>query len=245
MLMALLQNGMTARSLEEFFCWIHARSLALPELQRPNVWSESKIPRLLSSVYEDYPFGILLLWTPKPEERIRCRPFNIRDHEQYDREQRATHYLIDGQQRLTAFFKALHNLPTPEVKVVFNITTEEFQLANPRYAEKDGWYSLGTLMTLNERERVRFRDDHVAIDDHLAQVFRKLERLGPERINITFYNVQDKSYRDVAEIFERINLGTPVRKSQIVLGKLSTVLPGVVDQVEEYLETSKTRHGNE
>ena len=47
----------------------------MPELQRPSVWGSSKIPRLLSSVYNDYPFGIMLIWTPKPDERIHCKPF--------------------------------------------------------------------------------------------------------------------------------------------------------------------------
>jgi len=58
---------------------------------------------------------------------------------------------------------------------------------------------------------------------------------GPENILISYFNVDEKPYSDVAEIFERINLGVPVKKSQIVLGKLSTIFPGVVEKVEAIL----------
>ena len=134
--------------------WIENNNLALPELQRPKVWADSKIPRLLSSIYNNYPFGIFLIWTPKKDERIRCRAFAFDQNKQHNRKQIPSLYLVDGQQRLTAFYKALHN--RGDVKVVFNIYTEDFELWNKKYSDKDGWYEVRHLLSFSDRERVDF-----------------------------------------------------------------------------------------
>jgi|GEM_PF-6333222 hypothetical protein len=61
--MAQLSSGMMERKLDSLFEMVTTNELALPELQRASVWGNSMVPRLISSVYEDYPFGILLFWT--------------------------------------------------------------------------------------------------------------------------------------------------------------------------------------
>jgi hypothetical protein len=243
--MAILNHGLVQRSLEEVFGWLERRDLALPELQRPSVWGENKIPRLLSSVYNDYPFGIFLIWSPKTEERIRCRAFAFGHLAPEDPDRRPSHYLIDGQQRLTSFYRTLHG--EGNVEVVFNVRCEDFQLKNAKFSEKDGWFSLRHLLTMNDRERVQFKDRHAHLGDDafFDRVFRRLGHLRPENIELTFFNVQERPYREVAEIFERINLGTPVKSSQIALGKLSATLPGIVQKVETYLAEMKLQHGNE
>jgi len=235
---------MDEKPLEKFFDWIENNNLALPELQRPKVWADSKIPRLLSSIYNNYPFGIFLIWTPKKDERIRCRAFEFDEDKQYSRKQIPSLYLVDGQQRLTAFYKALH--PRGDVKAIFNIHTEDFELWNKRYSEKDGWYEVRHLLSFSDRERVDFRDEHKDIGDvRLDTIFDKLDHLRPRNVLLSYFNVDGKPYSDVAEIFERINLGVPVKKSQIVLGKLSTIFPGVVEKVEAILERLRKQHGNE
>jgi hypothetical protein len=235
---------MDEKPLEKFFGWIETGNLALPELQRPKVWADSKIPRLLSSIYNTYPFGIFLIWTPKKDERIRCRAFAFDQDKQHHRKQKPSLYLIDGQQRLTAFYKALH--PRGDVKVVFDIHKEDFQLWNKKYSEKDGWYEVRHILSFSDRERVVFKDKHRDIGDaRLDSIFDKLDHLRSNHILISYFNVEEKPYSDVVEIFERINLGVPVKKSQIVLGKLSTIFPGVVEKVEAILEKLKKQHGNE
>jgi hypothetical protein len=242
--MAFTRKQLHEESLEYFFGWIKNNYLALPELQRPNVWSASKIPPFLSSIYSNYPFGIFLIWKPTKGERIRCRPFAFEQDKQGKRKQKPSLYLIDGQQRLTAFYKALHH--HGDVRVVFNINTEGFELWNKKYSEKDGWYDIKHLLGFNDRERVQFRDEHKRIGDtRLDNIFEKLDSLRPKNIAISYFSVDEKPYSDVAEIFERINLGLPVKKSQIVLGKLSTIFPGVVAKVEAILEKQKKQHGNE
>ena len=39
-----------------------AGEIVLPDIQRDFVWSGSKIPRLLDSLYREWPVGSILLW---------------------------------------------------------------------------------------------------------------------------------------------------------------------------------------
>ena len=249
--MAKLSHGMTDRNLSEIFEWIEHNELALPELQRPSVWGSNKIPRLLSSVYSDYPFGIFLIWTPKKNERIHCKPFMFQKSTNYNTQEIFTHYLIDGQQRLTSFFRALHD--NGDLSVAFNIQTEEFALPDAKIRAmlknpaEYHWYKLRELLKLDTIEIAELFKVHSGLGkNHLEGIFGnqgKLQKLLPTNISISFYNINEKSYGDVSEIFERINLGTPVKRSQIVLGKLSTVYPGVVSEVEIFLEQMRLKNG--
>ena len=248
--MAQLSSGMMERKLDSLFEMVTTNELALPELQRASVWGNSMVPRLISSVYEDYPFGILLFWTPKTGGGIRCRPFAFQRGKDFDTTDTAEHYLIDGQQRLTSFYKALH--PDGDLSVAFNLKTEEFALPDGRIQqmlvkpEEHGWYDLRHLLSLKMQDMVELVQRHAELgEEYLNNIFdNKLRRLRPESIPITIYNIEHKTYADVAEIFERINLGKPVKRSQILLGKLSAVYPGIVSEVEDYLARMRDQHGS-
>lgn len=250
--MAKLQNGMTSKTLQEIFNWIGSRELALPELQRPSVWGSSKIPRLLSSVYLDYPFGIFLIWSPEVTDRIQCRPFRFQVSAELDPNFSPQHYLIDGQQRLTSFYRALH--PDGDINVAFNIRDETFALPDGKIRsmmknpKEYCWYDLRQLLALDTAATVDLMNTHPDIEkSHLEQIFGRtgrLTRLIPHEIDISFYNINERSYGEVADIFERINLGTPVKASQILLGKLSAIYRGIVSDVEQYLESMRRRNGS-
>ena len=251
------QNKMTQKSLSDLFLLIDQRKLALPELQRPSVWESSKIPRLLSSLYCGYPFGMLLIWTPRFEEishTIKCRPFSFQESNNFDEDLKsAEHYLIDGQQRLTSFYKSLHPSSYDEnlnskygINIAFNMRTEEFQLIDALLKQKidkkdDGWFRLKYLInkisTYSGIESI-YTDLNATPDEKelfFTRSKKLIEALSPDNIFLDVYNVSKYSYADVTEIFERINLGTPVKLSQILLGKLSAKQPGIVSQVENHI----------
>src|SRR5437870_13473850 len=108
-----LTSGMTDKKLSEIFGWLEHGELALPELQRASVWGDEQIPRLLESVYRDYPFGIMLIWTPEAGSQIICRNFEFGEERNIHKPRAAKHYLIDGQQRLTSFYRSLHGNGNP------------------------------------------------------------------------------------------------------------------------------------
>ena len=254
-----LLQRMTDQKLSEIFALLKHGDLALPELQRPSVWGDAKIPRLLESVYRDYPFGVMLIWTPEAGSRIICRDFEFEETRNDDARQESKHYLIDGQQRLTSFYRSLHedgNFPRDwAIQVAFNVRSEEFSLIDGEIKSKlvnpmeHGWYRLRSLLKFgpDDLARLRMEQNQIHLDEEKFQaIFGKggcLWRLLPQNISIGLYNIHERSYGEVVEIFERINQGTPVKESQIVLGKLSEFDPGIVRDVEGYIAESRVKHG--
>ena len=254
-----LSTTITQHYLSDLFEWMHNGDLALPELQRESVWSPSKIPDLLDSVYRDYPIGVMLIWTPREGDQIRCRQFDehidFESTKDFDTRRMARHYLIDGQQRLTSFYLALH--AKGRLGVAFNVVEEGFSLIDGQIKgmldspRKHGWYRLKELLCIEaERDNLlsQLRREQSGVDElQLARIAGPqgmLWRLLPEKICLGFHYIKDRTYAEVADIFDRINRGTPVKMSQIVLGKLSAVYPGIVENVEEYLEASRRKHGS-
>lgn len=250
-----LSTSLTQHRLSDVFAWLQNGALALPELQRESVWSPAKVPDLLDSVYREYPIGIMLLWTPREADRIRCRRFDFESEQHFDTRRIAEHYLIDGQQRLTSFYLALH--ANGGLGVAFNIVDEEFALIDGQIRSmldsprKHGWYRLRELIGMaGQRDNLigqLQREQGGLGTQTITRIVGPdgaLWRLLPSRISLNFYEIQNRTYGEVADIFDRINRGTQVKPSQIVLGKLSVIYPGIIEDVEHYLESARDQHGS-
>ena len=75
--------------------WIKAKEIAIPEIQRPFVWSGAKVRDLIDSLYQGYPIGYLIAWR-NPSIRLKDGTTSF-----------GKRILIDGQQRVTALMAAL------------------------------------------------------------------------------------------------------------------------------------------
>ena len=74
---------------------------ALPDLQRPFVWPDTKVRDLLDSLFVGFPVGTLVFWPTsdgKEARRIGAGSDTLR----------STSLVIDGQQRLTSLYAVLH-----------------------------------------------------------------------------------------------------------------------------------------
>ncbi|MCK6519044.1 DUF262 domain-containing protein [Myxococcota bacterium] len=88
------------------------RSLFLPHIQRPFVWKEDQMIRLLDSLMRGYPIQTFLLW--KTKEFIKARKFmdaierDVDLHKLYDVQKSEEGvekvFVLDGQQRLQTLF---------------------------------------------------------------------------------------------------------------------------------------------
>ena len=91
---------------------IEAGKIVLPAMQRPFVWKDDRIARLIDSLLRGFPIGTALLW--KTSEMQRFRPFQ-KDIQSdagiiidFESDRSSERYLVlDGQQRLTSLFVAL------------------------------------------------------------------------------------------------------------------------------------------
>jgi len=92
------------RTLSEWFSAIAHRRLVLPEFQRFEAWEPSKVTALLQSIVDGLPVGSLLIL----RSTYRELPFKWRPIEGAPKEgEEPVELLLDGQQRLTAIWKAL------------------------------------------------------------------------------------------------------------------------------------------
>src|ERR1700759_4867776 len=90
----------TGYSLNHLIEDIKVGRIALPDIQRPFVWSAAKTRDLFDSMYRGYPIGTLMLWETGAE--VGTRQIGL------DETDRAPQLLIvDGQQRLTSLFAVL------------------------------------------------------------------------------------------------------------------------------------------
>ena len=97
--------GMEARnrSLPDWFTRIRTGQLALPRFQRFESWGHAEVVTLLDSVIRGRPVGSALVLETGDKEPFVSRPMAGAP----EPTERTTEHLLDGQQRLTALWKAL------------------------------------------------------------------------------------------------------------------------------------------
>lgn len=97
---------------------IERGEIALPDLQRPFVWSATKVRDLLDSMYKGFPVGYLLFCETGAEPG--ARQIGINEKEAVPRL-----LIVDGQQRLTVLFSVMRGR---------KIVREDYTEANLRIA---------------------------------------------------------------------------------------------------------------
>lgn len=99
---------MRSMTIKTLLGMIEERELVLPAMQRPFVWQEDRILRLMDSLMRLFPIGTLLVWETDDAQRYREFSKNAESHERplfnfphVDPGKRLK-YVLDGQQRLTS-----------------------------------------------------------------------------------------------------------------------------------------------
>lgn len=77
--------------------------IALPDIQRPFVWSNTKVRDLLDSMYRGFPVGYFLFWANGHDVGVHSIGMDSKSHKNPAR------LIIDGQQRLTSLYAVFSN----------------------------------------------------------------------------------------------------------------------------------------
>lgn len=122
--MSLPSSKANNRTLKEWFDKINNAEIRLPRFQRPEAWDRSRITSLVNTVIHNLPLGItLILEVNKDNEPFVSRVLKTAP----EINNRVTEHLLDGQQRLTAFWRALHNNYEWETYFVYNSDWDKFK----------------------------------------------------------------------------------------------------------------------
>jgi hypothetical protein len=93
------------RFLAEWFNRIRSRQITLPRFQRLVAWGHGEVSGLLTTVLRGLPSGATLLLQVGDEEKFRSRTMA----DAPESGEKVTEQLLDGQQRLTALWRSLHD----------------------------------------------------------------------------------------------------------------------------------------
>lgn len=93
------------RFLPEWFNRIRSRQITLPRFQRFEAWGHGEVAGLLTTVLRGLPSGATLILEVGDEEKFKSR--TMVDAPQTG--EKVTEQLLDGQQRLTALWRSLHD----------------------------------------------------------------------------------------------------------------------------------------
>lgn len=200
--------------------WIESDNIAIPEMQRPFVWTSTKVRDLMDSLYKGFPVGYLITWQ---SQAVPVKGGGNAGFQQI---------LIDGQQRTTALRAAVAGEPVinkhfqkKRIIISFNPQTEEFETATPVIKKQPEWlYDIHDFLDSD--------DAFSALDDYMAKnpeadrrvVGNSLQQLrGIKTAPIGIISLSnDLDIETVTEIFVRINSkGVPLSSADFVMSKIS------------------------
>ncbi|MCC6337770.1 MAG: DUF262 domain-containing protein [Myxococcales bacterium] len=228
---------------------IQGKTLALPDLQRPFVWEDTKVRDLLDSIFVGFPVGTLVLWHTadgKDAKLVGGAPDSLR----------ANTLIIDGQQRLTSLFAVMRGAEVTErdgskrtITIAFRPRDGRFEVASAVTAKDPEFLPNITELWSSTRMKGQIRRELLAalraqgrqVDDaYEAAVEENLDRAQA----ITEYqfpvvriqqssNTAEANDEDVAEIFVRINnQGKRLGQADFVLTLLSVFQGDLRDRIE-------------
>lgn len=123
--MTILQQSSNARDrkLSEWYERIRTGQVKLPRFQRFEAWDRGRVVGFLSAIVHNLPVGVTLLLEVGDKEKFVSRHVATAPNAG----ERVTEHLLDGQQRLTAFWRAMHN----------NYEGEKYFVYLPQFDQRD------------------------------------------------------------------------------------------------------------
>lgn len=105
--MNILQQSSKAldRTLGTWYVQIASGAIKLPRFQRFEAWDRGRVTGFLNTIIENLPVGVTLLLQVGDKEKFVSRYIATAP----ETGERVIEHLLDGQQRLTAFWRAMHN----------------------------------------------------------------------------------------------------------------------------------------
>lgn len=182
-------------------------NIALPDIQRPFVWSAAKARDLFDSMYRGYPVGTLMFWETGAE--VGTRQIGSDSGERV-----AKLLIVDGQQRLTSLFAVLTGSP---------VLTKDFDERRIRLAFRPSDETFEVTDAAIERDP-EFVPDITALwaDGYKSTVRKFLHRLSENRgedLGDTEEDVLEERIDRVRDLrdfrFQVIELGTGANEEQV------------------------------
>jgi len=209
-------------SVSSILTWIQDKEIAVPEIQRPFVWSTTQVRDLIDSLYRSYPIGYIITWK-NPDVRLK------------DGSKAAgKKVVIDGQQRIIAMRAALLGLTVVDkeykeqrIYIAFHPIKEEFATLTPAIERDSSW--IPDISTIVSKETGLFEEVNnyceANPDVNKKLVEKNIEKLREIRNSAVGYIELDAGLDIdvVTDIFIRINSqGTVLSQADFAMSKIAS-----------------------
>lgn len=94
------------RPLADWYTQVRQGQIKLPRFQRMEAWDRNRIISFLNTILQNLPIGVTLILEVGDNEKFISRFIETAAP---NASERVAQHLLDGQQRLTAFWRAVHN----------------------------------------------------------------------------------------------------------------------------------------
>lgn len=211
---------------ETLLSWIKSGEIAIPEIQRPFVWSGTKVRDLIDSLYQGFPVGYIITWR-NPDVRLKNGTVS-----------NSKRILIDGQQRITALTAAIvgqrvlnKDYKEINIKIAFNPTATEndpvFEVLNNALEKSSKWINdISPILTgdtsISQARRDYMKLNPEADEDFIESQIECLKKITSRQIGIIELN-HSLDIDTVTEIFIRINQkGVVLSNADFVMSKIAS-----------------------
>lgn len=201
--------------------WVSSGEIAIPEIQRPFVWSSTKVRDLLDSLLQGYPVGYMIVWR-NPNVRLKDGSVSV-----------GKRILIDGQQRMTALMAALlgetvlnKDYQRTQIRIAYHPLERRFEVTNSAIQKDTIWIPDVTAVFDPDFKQHRFVNAYCErrpdIDpDELHESISELLQITNNSLGI----IELESALDietVTEIFIRVNsAGVPLSQADFAMSKIA------------------------
>ncbi len=219
----------------------------LPDIQRPFVWSNTKVRDLVDSMYRGYPVGELMFWANQSPDHTRSIGHGT---------QQVSLQVVDGQQRLTSLFAVVkgqevwrEDYSRGIIRIAFSPIHERFEVPTPAILGRPEWIDDITTVfddpiearhSFLERYLKSLEGSDVTVDErHIEKIINRVANIK----NFPFQVVQlkeDVARETVADIFVRINSeGVSLSQSDFILTWMSVFWEEGRQQLENFARDSR------
>ena len=219
--MQIQKYSVNQHQIATFLAYVKDKQIAIPEVQRPFVWSTTQVRDLMDSLYKGYPIGYVIAWQ-NPNVRLKDGTVSA-----------GKKILIDGQQRITALTAAIlgeyvinKEYDRVRIKIAFNPASEEFEVQNPAITKDVTWIpDISEAMNSGSIIQVvkKYLDLNPSVDpDKIERNISNLLSINNKQIGIIDLS-HDLDIDTVTEIFIRINSkGTVLSQADFAMSKIAS-----------------------
>ena len=225
--------------------------IALPDIQRPFVWPNSRVRDLFDSMYKGFPVGYLLFWATGVD--VGAKKIGTDD-----KQSAPSLLIVDGQQRLTSLYAVISGVniirkdyTEGKIQIAFRPEDSKFEVTDaaikndPEFIHdiseifEPNWWDFVSkfLARLEDHRGVKLDKDHTErIVANIDQV-KDLKNYPFQAIEL-FKSVNEEQ---VAEVFVRINSeGVQLNNADFILTLMSVFWEKGRRELEEFSRKAKT-----